>query len=162
MADRQAEVGSRLKKKENETALSVPQEETKTCNASGEFKVVTQPNTYSTPDNEVTTDKLETTAENSKVAVKELDDNDSFTDATVAPATTNAAENKIVVNDKESFDNEHDASIDKTQEEEPAPSTAAVEEESLAKTENDEVGKEYVIPKNEAGELEKQVPEFLH
>ncbi|KAF5272092.1 hypothetical protein FQA39_LY01175 [Lamprigera yunnana] len=165
-----AEIRSRLKKKEDDAAVSVPQEETQTATPpSTDAKVkceaelepsqreteVTQLNTYATAASEVATNKLETTAENSKAAVKELDDNDSSTDATVALATSKAAE------DEEPLDNEHDVSVDETQEEEPEQSTAAVEEESLSETENDEMGREKGIPEGEAGELEEQVSELL-
>ncbi|KAF5293365.1 hypothetical protein FQA39_LY02850 [Lamprigera yunnana] len=102
-------------------------------------------------------------AKNNKAAVKERDDNDGSTDATVALATKKAEGGEILVKEggradfynKEPLGNENDANVDKTREEEPEQSTAAVEEESLAETENDEVGKEDRIPKGKGGELEK-------
>ncbi|KAF5292043.1 hypothetical protein FQA39_LY14104 [Lamprigera yunnana] len=169
LANRQAEIRSRLKKKEHEASLSVRQEEMQTATpASTDAKVkceaepelsqrkteVTQLNTYATAASEIATDKSETTAEKSKAAVKKLDDNDSSTDAIVALATSKAAE------DEKPLDKKHDASVDETQEEEPKQSTAAVEEESLAKTENDVVGKQDGIPEGRAGELKEQVPEL--
>ncbi|KAF5292795.1 hypothetical protein FQA39_LY13840 [Lamprigera yunnana] len=124
-------VRSRLEKKEDEADLSVPQEQIE----------VTQLNAYRTAAVEVATDKLETATENNKSAVKELDDNVSSTDATVAPVTTNEIEDEISAkeerpadfNDEKPLENKHDASVNNTQEQ----STAAVEEESLAETEND-------------------------
>ncbi|KAF5293363.1 hypothetical protein FQA39_LY02848 [Lamprigera yunnana] len=99
---------------------------------------------------EVVTDKLETTAKNNKAAVKERDDNDI------------KKERRADFNDEELLDNENDANVDKTREEEPEQSIAAVDEDSLAETGNDEVGKEDGIPEGKAGELEKQVSEILH
>ncbi|KAF5300473.1 hypothetical protein FQA39_LY02272 [Lamprigera yunnana] len=133
MTDRQTEIYNRLKAEENEAAQSVPQEETQTatppsthakvkCGAEPEPSQreteVTQLNAYTTEASEVATDKLDTTAENN---------NDSSTNATVALPTTKGKEDKILVkeertadfNDKEPLDNDHDARINTTREEEP-------------------------------------------
>ncbi|KAF5294798.1 hypothetical protein FQA39_LY00282 [Lamprigera yunnana] len=141
MSDRRAVIRSHLEKV-NEAALSFTQEETK----------VMQLNAYPTAAGAGATDKLETATENNKAAVKELDDNVSSTDATVALPTTRAAEDEVFVKEERPADfkdkvplaSEHDASVDKTQEEELEQSTAAVEEEDG-------------IPEGEAGEREKQV-----
>ncbi|KAF5290240.1 hypothetical protein FQA39_LY14794 [Lamprigera yunnana] len=103
----------------------------------------TQLNAYTTAASEVTTDKLDTTAET---------DNDSSTAATVALPTTRAAEDEVYdkeespadFKNEESLANKHDANVHKTQGEELEQSTAAAEEEDR-------------IPESQAGEQEKQV-----
>ncbi|KAF5286307.1 hypothetical protein FQA39_LY04206 [Lamprigera yunnana] len=127
-ADRKVEVNSRLKKKEEEAALSVPHEETQTATpASTHAKV-----------NEMATEKLDITVEN---------DNDGSADATVAFPTTRAAEDEVFVREKRPADFNNDGPLendpdDNTQEEEPEQTAAAEEEERPAKTANDEVEEE--------------------
>ncbi|KAF5281475.1 hypothetical protein FQA39_LY17768 [Lamprigera yunnana] len=150
MCDRRVVIRSRLKKKDDEAALSVPQEETQTATpASTDAKV-----------------KFEVELEPSQRETEVTQPN-AFTDTTVALLMTKAAEDEVLVkeerpadfNNEEPLDNDHDANVDKTRKKQSEQSTAAVEEESLAKTENDEVGKKDGIPEGEAGKLEKQDPE---
>ncbi|KAF5301415.1 hypothetical protein FQA39_LY02144 [Lamprigera yunnana] len=140
-ADRKAEVDRRLKKKEGEAVLSVPQEETQTA---------TPASTHAKRNGH---QKLDTTAEN---------DNDGSSDATVSLPTTRAAEDDIFVKEKRLADFNNDGPFeidydDNTQKEEPEQTTAAEEEERPAETANDKVEEEDGILEGKVGEREMQV-----
>ncbi|KAF5291068.1 hypothetical protein FQA39_LY14501 [Lamprigera yunnana] len=147
-ADGKAEVDSRLKKKQDKAALSVPQKETHTATpASTHAKVkykaepepsqketeVTQLNAYTTAASEMAIEKFDTTAEN---------DND--------------AEDEVFVKEKRPADFNNDGPLENdhdnnTQEEEPEQTTAAEQAEIPANDADSEfdVGREEILTDEE-------------